>query len=60
MVSISHLAVSEGMRIELSADGSVASWAVVFDRIARIGNIPLRLGGIGDVGTRRAFRRRGL
>lgn len=59
MVSISHQAVSEGMKIELSVDGSVASSVVVVDRIARIGNIPLRLGGIGDVGTRRAFRQQG-
>ncbi|MHB1354848.1 MAG: GNAT family N-acetyltransferase [Anaerolineae bacterium] len=59
MVSISHLAVSDGMRIELSVDGSVASSVIVVDRVVRIGNIPLRMGGIGDVSTRRAFRQKG-
>jgi predicted acetyltransferase len=59
MSSISRLAVSDGMRIELSVDGSVASSVIVVDRVVRIGNIPLRMGGIGDVSTRRAFRQQG-
>jgi predicted acetyltransferase len=59
MVSISRLAVSDGMRIELSVDGTVASSVIVVDRVVRIGNIPLRMGGIGDVSTRRAFRQKG-
>jgi predicted acetyltransferase len=59
MVNISRMATNGDMRIELSVDGAVASSVIVVDRVVRIGNIPLRMGGIGDVSTRRAFRQKG-
>ena len=46
-------------RVELTADGAVASSAAVFDRMMRVGNVAVTCGGIGGVGTRRVARNKG-
>ncbi|MCE5258994.1 MAG: GNAT family N-acetyltransferase [Chloroflexi bacterium] len=48
-----------GTRIEVFIDDAVASSVLVFNRTIRIGSIPLRCGGIGDVSTKRAYRQQG-
>ncbi|MHB9032073.1 MAG: GNAT family N-acetyltransferase [Anaerolineae bacterium] len=59
MPSIKRTAYDQGTRIEVMVDDAVASSVIVVDRIIRIGSTPLRMGGIGDVSTRRAHRERG-
>lgn len=59
MPTIKRSAFDQGTRIEVMVDDAVASSVIVVDRTIRIGNVPLRMGGIGDVSTRRAHRQQG-
>jgi len=60
MPSLKRTPFEHGTRIEVLVDDTVASSVLVFNRIVRIGQIPLKLGGIGDVSTKRAYRQQGF
>ena len=47
-------------RVQLTADGKVASWLTIFDYQQRVGGALLRLGAIAGVGTDDHYRFRGL
>lgn len=49
-----------GWKVEAWLGGRVVSWLIVNDLTWRIGTAAVRIGGIGGVGTDRAFRRRGF
>ena len=59
MVQLVRTPYEGGTRIEVMVDGAVASSVVVVDRTIRIGHVHLKMGGIGDVSTRRAYRQHG-
>lgn len=60
MATIRRSPFEFGTRIEVLVDDVVASSVNVLNRLVRIGYVQLRLGGIGDVSTKRAFRQQGF
>ena len=58
-MTIRHVPFDGGTRIELMVEDQVASGASVNDRAIRIGNVVVRCGGIGGVGTGRKYRMKG-